>query len=141
MRAGVAVPPREDGRAHHRQQTGHRWVERGRVPQDHAVHPGVPRPLGHAAPAVSGHIIDISPVLRPSIAVWPGDTPMSREVLADLAHGANLTLSTLHGTVHLGAHTDSPGHTDAGGGDIASQPLDAYLGRCQVVQVEVARGA
>ena len=26
------------------------------------------------------HIIDISPVLRPTIAVWPGDTPMSREV-------------------------------------------------------------
>ncbi len=85
-------------------------------------------------------IIDISPALRPGIAVWPGDTPMSREVLADLDQGANLTLSTLHGTVHLGAHTDSPGHTDAGGGDIASQPLDAYIGRCQVVRVDVARG-
>jgi arylformamidase len=87
------------------------------------------------------HIIDISPVLRPTIAVWPGDTPMSREVLADLAHGANLTLSTLHGTVHLGAHTDSPGHTHPGGGDIASQALDAYIGRCQVVRVAVSRGA
>jgi arylformamidase len=86
-------------------------------------------------------IVDISPVLSPAIAVWPGDTPMSREVLADLADGANLTLSTLHGTVHLGAHTDSPGHTHAGGADIASQPLDAYLGRCQVVGVDVARGA
>jgi arylformamidase len=86
-------------------------------------------------------IIDISPVLAPAIAVWPGDTPMTREVLAELAHGANLTLSTLHGTVHLGAHTDSPGHTDVGGADIASQPLDAYIGRCQVVGVDVAPGA
>ncbi len=86
-------------------------------------------------------IIDISPTLRPTLAVWPGDTPMTREVLADLHDGANLTLSSLHATVHLGAHTDSPGHTDAGGTDIASQPLDAYIGRCQVVRVDVARGA
>lgn len=86
-------------------------------------------------------IIDISPTLRPTLAVWPGDTPMTRKVLADLDDGANLTLSTLHATVHLGAHTDSPGHTDAGGADIASQPLDAYIGRCQVVRVDVARGA
>jgi arylformamidase len=84
---------------------------------------------------------DISPPLRPSIAVWPGDTPLSREVLTDLADGANLTLSTLHTTVHLGAHTDSPDHTDAHAADIASQPLDAYLGPCQVVTVDVARGA
>jgi arylformamidase len=96
---------------------------------------------GGAGDGGARHIIDISPVLRPDIAVWPGDTPMSREVLADLAHGANLTLSTLRGTVHLGAHTDSPGHTHAGGGDIASQPLDAYIGRCQVLHVDVAHGA
>ena len=85
-------------------------------------------------------LYDISPPLRPSIAVWPGDTPLSREVLADLADGANLTLSTLHTTVHLGAHTDSPDHTDRHGTDIASQPLEPYLGRCQVLTVDVARG-
>lgn len=86
-------------------------------------------------------IHDISPPLRPSIAVWPGDTPLTREVLADMRDGANLTLSSLHATVHLGAHTDSPGHTHLDGADIASQPLDAYIGRCQVVTVAVIRGA
>lgn len=85
-------------------------------------------------------LYDISPPLRPQIAVWPGDTPMSREVLADMHEGANLTLSTLHATVHLGAHADSPHHTDAQGTDIASQPLDAYLGPCQVVRVAIGRG-
>lgn len=86
-------------------------------------------------------LYDISPPLRPSIAVWPGDTPLTREVLTDLDDGANLTLSTLHATVHLGAHTDSPHHTARAAGDIASQPLEAYLGPCQVITADVARGS
>ena len=86
-------------------------------------------------------IHDISPPLRPSIAVFPGDTPLRREVSADMHDGASLTLSSMHATAHLGAHADSPGHTDADGADIASQPLDAYLGRCQVITVDVGRGA
>lgn len=85
-------------------------------------------------------LYDISPRLRPSIAVWPGDSPLHREVLADLHHGANLTLSTLHATVHLGAHADAPSHTDVGGLDIATLPLDVYIGRCQVITVDVSRG-
>ena len=88
---------------------------------------------------MSQMLYDISPRLRPSIAVWPGDSPLHREVLTDLHHGANLTLSTLHATVHLGAHADAPSHTDVGGSDIASQPLDVYVGRCQVITVDVSR--
>jgi arylformamidase len=83
---------------------------------------------------------DISPLLRPTIAVWPGDTPLAREVLADLDRGDPLTLSTLHATVHLGAHADSPHHTAGGSGDIASQPLEPYLGPCHVITVDVAPG-
>ena len=88
---------------------------------------------------MSQMLYDISPRLRPAIAVWPGDSPLHREVLTDLHHGANLTLSTLHATVHLGAHADAPSHTDVGGSDIASQPLDVYVGRCQVITVDVSR--
>lgn len=85
-------------------------------------------------------LVDISPPVRPSIAVWPGDTPLSREVLLDLAAGDVLTLSTLHGTVHLGAHTDAPSHYGLGAPSIGEVPLDAYLGPCEVVRVEVGRG-
>ena len=49
---------------------------------------------------------DISPPLSPRLGVFPGDTPLSREVLLDLEEGAHLTLSTLRATVHLGAHAD-----------------------------------
>jgi kynurenine formamidase len=37
-------------------------------------------------------IYDISPPLTPRIAVWPGDTPPSREVLLDMRKGDNITM-------------------------------------------------
>lgn len=78
---------------------------------------------------------DISPPIRPALAVWPGDTPPRREVLLDLARGDAVTLSTLHATVHLGAHADAPSHYGAGAPGIDAQPLDLYLGPCRVVSV------
>lgn len=86
-------------------------------------------------------IIDISPPLSSATPVWPGDTPLSREVLQDLARGDSVTLSTLRGTVHLGAHADAPSHYGAGAGDIAGRTLDFYLGPCEVMRVAIGRNA
>ena len=83
-------------------------------------------------------IYDITPPISPSLAVWPGDTPPSREVLLDIASGANITLSTLRSTVHLGAHADAPSHHAAGGRTIDEQPLTRYLGPCEVVRVSAS---
>jgi len=85
-------------------------------------------------------IYDISPPVTPALAVWPGDTPPTREVLLDLTRGDSVTLSTLHATVHLGAHADAPSHYGLRGVDIASVPLELYLGPCEVMRVPVARG-
>lgn len=85
-------------------------------------------------------LYDISPVVSPSLGVWPGDTPASREVLQDLARGDSVTLSTLRATVHLGAHADAPLHYGLGAADIASRPLDLYVGPCEVIRVDVRRG-
>src|SRR5262245_57825197 len=84
-------------------------------------------------------LFDISPPLSSSLAVWPGDTPLSREVLCDMRKGANLTLSTLRGTAHLGAHVDGPNHYGKDAPSIDQRALDVYLGRCQVVHVHAAR--
>jgi arylformamidase len=84
---------------------------------------------------------DISPTVSPKTAVWPGDTPPSREVLLDMRKGDNLTLSTLHGTVHLGAHADAPSHYGETAPAIHERSLEPYLGPCRVVRVDVARGA
>jgi arylformamidase len=85
-------------------------------------------------------IYDITPGVTPTLAVWPGDTPARREVLLDRTRGDAVTLSTLHATVHLGAHADAPSHYAVGAPDIASRRLELYLGPCQVVRVDVARG-
>ena len=85
-------------------------------------------------------IIDISPLVDERIAVWPGDTPYVRTMNLDLAAGANLTLSDIRTTVHVGAHADAPSHYSASGEDIAQRSLEYYVGPCVVLHVEHARG-
>ncbi len=85
-------------------------------------------------------LYDITPTVSPRLGVWPGDTPLSREVLLDMSAGGSLTLSTLRATVHLGAHADAPNHYAVDGDPIDRRPLDRYLGPCQVVVVDIAPG-
>src|SRR5215831_5520797 len=84
-------------------------------------------------------IYEISPPITSRLAVWPGDTPPRREVLCDLSRGDTVTLSTLHGTVHLGAHADAPSHYGLDAPAIDSRSLDYYLGECQVMRVAAPR--
>jgi arylformamidase len=84
-------------------------------------------------------IYDISPRITSKLAVWPGDTAPSREVLMDMARGDNITLSTLRATVHLGAHADGPNHYGKDAPAIDERSLDYYLGPCQVIPVDVPR--
>ncbi len=82
-------------------------------------------------------IYDITPPITDALEVWPGDTPPSREVLLDMKRGANITLSTLHATVHLGAHADGPSHYGKDAPGIETRALENYLGPCQVMHVAV----
>jgi arylformamidase len=84
-------------------------------------------------------IYDITPPITPQLAVWPGDTAPSREVLCDLTRGDTVTLSTLRATVHLGAHADGPNHYGKDAPDIAVRDLGLYLGPCQVVRASAKR--
>lgn len=84
-------------------------------------------------------IYDISPPITTSLAVWPGDTPLTREIICDMKDGANITLSTLRSTVHIGAHADGPNHYGVEGESIDQRSLELYLGKCQVIHVTVDR--
>jgi arylformamidase len=84
-------------------------------------------------------IHDISPPISEALQVWPGDTPPRREVLLEIAQGSGIRLSTLHATVHLGAHADAPSHYGADAPSIEACPLDRYLGPCQVVHAAAPR--
>jgi len=85
-------------------------------------------------------IIDITPLVSPRLAVWPGDVPLSRQVALDMARGDNITLSSLTATVHLGAHADAPSHYGKSGAAIHARSLEPYLGPCQVMRVACGRG-
>lgn len=84
--------------------------------------------------------IDISPLISEKLAVFPGDTNFSQEVVLDFKQ-SNLFLSTIHTTTHLGAHVDAPNHYHFDGCDISERNLDYYLGFCQVISVNVSSGS
>ena len=84
---------------------------------------------------MTGQFIDISPVLRGSIAVFPGDTPFERKVNMSFKEGQHLDLSDIKTTLHVGAHTDAPSHYHAEGKTIEERELSLYLGPCQVIEI------
>lgn len=85
-------------------------------------------------------LYDLSPKIHPGLAVWPGDVPFRRDVALAMAQGANLDLSAIHTTLHLGAHADAPSHFQLGGAGIGEVDPAAYLGPCQVLAVDLPRG-
>jgi len=85
-------------------------------------------------------LFDITPPITPNLAVWPGDTRPTREILAELSRGDNITLSTLRATVHLGSHADGPSHYGKDAPSIDQRALDYYIGPCHVIRVNVPRG-
>jgi arylformamidase len=85
-------------------------------------------------------LYDITPPITEYLRVWPGDTPPQREILLNIRRGDTVTLSTLHSTVHLGAHADAPNHYGLDAPSIDARSLHYYLGPCQVVRVPISRG-
>lgn len=90
-------------------------------------------------------LIDITPrITTPPgpaapIAVFPGDTPPTRDVLLDMHRGDHITLSAIRTTVHLGAHADGENHYKRAGRPIDQMPLECYIGPCHVVTANVRR--
>ncbi len=82
-------------------------------------------------------LIDISPVISPNTAVFPGDTPFSRKELMTFRDGSHLDLSSITTTVHIGAHTDAPSHYHPDGQTMESRDLSYYYGPCQVIEVHL----
>lgn len=85
-------------------------------------------------------LYDLTPPLSPATAVWPGDTPLSREVLLDQRRGDSVTLSTLRATVHLGAHADGPVHYGVGQPGVGELDLTHFLGPCTLLEAPARRG-
>ncbi len=85
-------------------------------------------------------IFDITPLISEELAVFPGDMPYQSKIAMSFEQGHNLRLGSLHGTFHLGAHTDAPSHYHPQGQDIAQRSLDPYIGPCTVLAVKRSKG-
>lgn len=85
-------------------------------------------------------LFDISPTISQDTDVFPGDTPFSLETLLDYSKGDHLKLSSMHTTLHIGAHADATNHYDPNGQGIDQRPLRAYLGQAQLIDVQLPRG-
>jgi arylformamidase len=80
-------------------------------------------------------LIDISPPLTESVAVWPGDTAFRVRWVGRMDQGGSCNVAALTTTPHVGAHADGPLHFQPDGEGIGKVALDPYLGRCRVVDV------
>ncbi len=80
-------------------------------------------------------IIDISPLLSPKTAVYPGDQPFSSTTTMAFASGDHLGLSHIKTTVHIGAHADAPSHYHRDGESIDQRELSPYFGPCEVIRL------
>jgi arylformamidase len=76
---------------------------------------------------------DISPLISPSLPVWPGDTAFSAGPTWQIEDGCPVHVSHMTMTTHLGAHCDAPSHYDANGATIDAVALTPYLGACRVI--------
>lgn len=78
-------------------------------------------------------LFDISTPITEKAAVWPGDVALTRQWQARFSEGANLELSSVSTTVHIGAHADAPSHYHPKGVAIDQVNLEPYIGSCAVV--------
>ncbi|HSJ08005.1 MAG TPA: cyclase family protein [Longimicrobiales bacterium] len=80
-------------------------------------------------------IHDISLPLGSRTAVWPGDRTVDVSWTLRRERGDSVNVAALSASVHAGTHADGFLHVEDGGDPAGAMPLDAFVGRCVVVDV------
>jgi arylformamidase len=80
-------------------------------------------------------IYDISQDISHGIAVWPGDPEYRSRWVAQVQDGAGSNVSAIDLSVHTGTHIDAPLHLGVDGSDVASMPLDHFIGNVRVFRI------
>ncbi len=76
---------------------------------------------------------DITRALTPGHPNWPGDTPLSFELVADITEGSAVNVMKLATSTHCGTHLDAPFHYSRNGGKLGSIALETLVGPAQVI--------
>jgi arylformamidase len=85
-------------------------------------------------------LIDITCVLSPRLAVWPGDEAFTRQSHAREENGHFTDVSVMRTTLHVGTHVDAPAHLLKGGLTIDELELSPFFGPCEVIEVRLPSG-
>jgi len=85
-------------------------------------------------------IIDISRILSPETAVWPGDTPFNLQTIMSRQNGDSVNLTTITLSTHTGTHVDAPIHFTNNGQTMEAVDLRPYWGLAQVVTISKESG-
>lgn len=85
-------------------------------------------------------LYDITRTIRPSLAVWPGDTHFSTQQLLNKTTGHSVNLFTLTMSAHTGTHADAPLHYRESGEVPAQLPPEKYIGPTHVVTIAREHG-
>ena len=85
-------------------------------------------------------IIDISRMLWPDVATWPGDTRFSLTTVLDRTKGHSVNLTTITMSAHTGSHVDAPYHFTDEGLTIEAVDLRPFWGLTQVVTIHKQPG-
>ena len=85
-------------------------------------------------------LVDVSVLLAPGLAAYPGNppfeiTPVKRIAAGDSSNNSRLVMGT-----HTGTHVDAPRHFFDGGPGTDALALDLLIGRARVVDLPVRGG-
>lgn len=88
----------------------------------------------------ASRLLDVSVLLAPGIATYPGNpefeiTPVHRLAAGDSSNNSRLVMGT-----HTGTHVDAPKHFFDGRPGVDAMPLDLLVGRTHVIDVAVRGG-
>lgn len=86
-------------------------------------------------------IYDITRTVSTTTCVWEGDNPFQISHAMRLEQGASVNLTTITMSPHTGTHADAYYHYEADGTHPNAMPIDAYIGKAQVVTVDKQDGA
>ncbi len=81
------------------------------------------------------NLIDISVMIRPGMAVWPGDPPPIIKKLQDIGSGDEANVSLIVMGAHCGTHVDAPLHYIPGADGIDKARPEALFGPARVIEV------
>lgn len=80
-------------------------------------------------------IIDITHPIKDGMIVYPNNAEVFVESFAKISEGASSNLSKITLGTHTATHVDAPLHVFDGKEKLEDLPLEAFIGKCKVVDV------